>query len=120
MSPFDRLINHFDGEIFNIGADHYYSINEVAKIVQQISAKYGFETHIEHKEPRHEVKHAYCNHDKAARLLNFKDNTQPHELIEEMFVWAMNQPERAVKLMPYEVTKAFMSIGRLTDQTEEA
>lgn len=121
MSPFDKLINHFDGEIFNIGADHYYSINEVAKIVQQISAKYGFETHIEHKEARHEVKHAYCNHDKAARLLNFKDNTQPHELIEEMFVWAMNQPERAVKLMPYEVTRGIYEYWKTdVDQTEEA
>ena len=37
--------------------------------------------------------------------LEFIDNTNIEELIEEMFVWAMNQPNREVKKMEYEIHK---------------
>ena len=46
----------FDGETFNIGADKYFTLNEVAKTVQSIGKKYGYDVDIEHGEPRHEVK----------------------------------------------------------------
>jgi UDP-glucose 4-epimerase len=105
MQPFDKLLTSYDGEIFNIGADKYFTLNEVAKTVQEIGKKYGYEVPIEHGEPRHEVKHAYCNHDKAKNLLKFKDETNLEDLIESMFVWAMKQPNRKVKKMEYEVTK---------------
>jgi len=105
MEPFDKLLTDYDNEIFNIGADKYFTLNEVAKTVQEIGKKYGYEVPIEHGEPRHEVKHAYCNHDKAKNLLKFKDDTKLEELIESMFVWAMKQPNRKVKTMEYEITK---------------
>ena len=105
MKPFDKLLTDCDNEIFNIGADKYFTLNEVAKTVQEIGKKYGYEVPIEHGEPRHEVKHAYCNHDKAKNLLKFKDDTKLEELIESIFVWAMKQPNRKVKTMEYEVTK---------------
>ena len=105
MQPFDKLLTDYDGEIFNIGADKYFTLNEVAKTVQEIGKKYGYEVPIEHGEPRHEVKHAYCNHDKAKNLLKFKDDTKLEELIDSIFVWAMKQPNRKVKKMEYEVTK---------------
>ena len=105
MEPFDRLLTDCDNETFNIGADKYFTLNEVAKTVQEIGKKYGYEVPIEHGEPRHEVKHAYCNHDKAKNLLKFKDDTKLEELIESIFVWAMKQPNRKVKTMEYEVTK---------------
>ena len=105
MEPFDLLHDDFDGEIFNIGADKYFSLNEVAETVQKVGKKYGYEVPIEHGEPRHEVKHAYCDHTKAKTLLKFEDDTNLYDLIEEMFVWAMKQPKRKVKDMPYEVTK---------------
>jgi hypothetical protein len=38
-------------------------------------------------------------------MLNFEDNTNLAELVESMFVWAMKQPNRKVKVMEYEVTK---------------
>jgi cytidyltransferase-like protein len=78
---------------------------EVAKTVQEIGKKYGYDVPIEHGEPRHEVKHAYCDHTKAKTILNFQDNTNLEELIETMFVWAMKQPNRKVKKMDYEITK---------------
>ena len=105
MEPFDILLSEFDGETFNIGADKYFSLNQVAETVQSIGNKYGYEVPIEHGPPRHEAKHAYCNHDKAKNLLKFKDNTKLEELIEDMFVWAMKQPNRKVKDMEYEVTE---------------
>jgi UDP-glucose 4-epimerase len=105
MQPFDKLLTDHDGEIFNIGADKYFSLNQVAETVQSIGKKYGYEVPIEHGEARHEVKHAYCDHTKAKTLLNFKDGTVLGDLIESMFVWAMKQPNRKVKDMEYEVTK---------------
>ena len=105
MEPFDKLLNGFDGETFNIGADKYFTLNEVAKTVQSIGKKYGYDVDIEHGEPRHEVKHAYCDHTKAKNVLGFKDNTNLDELIEEMFVWSMKQPNRKIKDMDYEITK---------------
>jgi UDP-glucose 4-epimerase len=105
MEPFDKLLTDYDGEIFNIGADKYFSLNEVAETVQKIGKKYGYDVPIEHGEPRHEVKHAYCDHTKAKTILQFEDNTNLEELIESVFVWAMKQPNRKVKKMDYEVTK---------------
>ncbi len=105
MEPFDLLLDGFDGETFNIGADKHFTLNEVAETVQAIGSKYGYNVPIEHGEPRHEAKHAYCDHTKAKNLLKFEDNTNLYDLIEEMFVWAMKQPNRKVKDMPYEVTK---------------
>jgi len=105
MEPFDKLLTDYDNEIFNVGADKYFTLNEVAETVQKIGKKYGYEVPIEHGEPRHEVKHAYCDHTKAKSMLEFKDETNLEELIESMFVWAMKQPNRKVKKMDYEVTK---------------
>ena len=104
MEPFDLLHDNFDGEIFNIGADKFFTLNQVAETVQEIGKKYGYDVPIEHAEGRHEVKHAYCNHDKAKTMLGFRDNTKLEELIEDMFVWAMNQPNRKVKDFEYEIT----------------
>ena len=105
MDPFDILLNEFDGETFNIGADKFFTLNQVAETVQSIGKKYGYDVPIEHGPPRHEVKHAYCDHTKAKDLLKFKDDTKLEELIENMFVWAMKQPKRKVKDMEYEVTE---------------
>ena len=104
MEPFDLLHDNFDGEIFNIGADKFFTLNQVAETVQSIGKKYGYDVPIEYAEGRHEVKHAYCNHDKAKTMLGFRDNTKLEELIEDMFVWAMNQPNRKVKDFEYEIT----------------
>ena len=105
MEPFDKLMSDHDGEIFNIGADKYFSLNEAAETVKKIGEKYGYNPTIEHVQPRHEVKHAYCDHTKAKSLLDFEDKTNIEELVESMFVWAMKQPNRKMRQMEYEVTK---------------
>lgn len=105
MEPFDKLMSDHDGEIFNIGADKYFSLNEAAETVKKIGEKYGYNPTIEHVQPRHEVKHAYCDHTKAKSLLDFEDKTNIEELVDSMFVWAMKQPNRKMRQMEYEVSK---------------
>ena len=112
MEPFDILLNEHDGEIFNIGADKFFSLNQVAETVQSIGKKYGYEVPIVWGPPRHEVKHAYCDHTKAKTLLKFQDNTKLEELIEDVFVWAKKQPKRKVKDMEYEVTDGIYEYWR--------
>jgi UDP-glucose 4-epimerase len=103
MLPFEKLIDGFDNQTYNIGADKYYTIKEVAEKVIIIAEKYGYKSGIEYLEPRHEVKHAHCDHTKARTELDFIDDTTLDELIETMFVWAMNQPNRDVKKIDYEI-----------------
>ena len=105
MEVFENLILKFNNQTYNIGAEKYYSINEIATIVQNIGIKFGYHSNIEYGEARHEVKHAYCDHTKAIQDLNFTDNTNINELIENVFTWAMSQPSREVKNMNYEVDK---------------
>lgn len=105
MEPFEKLIDSHDKEIFNIGADKAYSINELADTVQRVALKNGFEAEKKYVEGRHEAKHAFCDHAKAKIYLNFSDDTNLEETIDEMFKWAMTQPKRKQKKMDYEVEK---------------
>jgi UDP-glucose 4-epimerase len=105
MEVFENLILKFDNQTYNIGAEKYYSINEIATRVQNIGIKFGYHSNIEYGEERHEVKHAYCDHTKAIQDLKFTDNTNINELIENLFIWAMSQPNRMIKNMNYEVDK---------------
>ena len=109
MEPFEQLLDGFDGEVFNIGADKYWSINEVAEMVKKVALKHGYESSIVHLETRDEVKHAYCDHTKAKTLLNFNDQTCLESLIDKMFSWAKNEPNREVKKLQYEVEKNLYS-----------
>ena len=112
LEPFEKIMYDYEDEIFNIGADQEYTILEVAKILQKISKSHGFSSTLKHYEPRTEVRYAFCNHDKAKKLLDFKDDTKIEQTIEDMFVWALNQPHREVKNMEYEVEKNIYSFWR--------
>jgi UDP-glucose 4-epimerase len=112
MEPFYQLIDGHDEEIFNIGADKHWSLNEVAEIVRKTGEKYGYSNTIEHAEARLEVKDAYCNHDKAKNFLSFKDETNLDSLVDKMFNWAKDQPKRELKTMNYEINKGIYSYWR--------
>lgn len=109
MLPFESLIDGHHNETINIGADKYFSINQISLILKDIVSKYGFKLEVEYVEKRHEAKHAYCDHSKAKRLLNFVDNTEISKLIEKMFLWYKEQPNKEVKLMEYEIEKNIYS-----------
>jgi len=112
LEPFRKVMYTNNGEIFNIGADNEIEILEAAKIVQKISRKHGFDPKIIHLEERHEVKFAYCDHSKAKKLLDFIDDTNLENTIDEMFIWANKQPKREVKKMNYEIEKNIYSFWK--------
>jgi UDP-glucose 4-epimerase len=112
MDPLDKLMNFNDSELFNIGADKYYSLNEVAHIVKEVAKTYNYDVVIEHGEARHEAKHAHCDHTKAKQYLNFTDQTNLCDLTEKMFAWAINEPNRDLKIMNYEIEKNLYSYWR--------
>ena len=105
LEPMEKLLTRYDGQIFNLGSDKEYTLNEVAEILKQVAEEFGINVVIEYAEARHEVKNAYCDHTKAKNLLDFKDETNLKATIREMFVWAMRQEDREVKPMPYELEK---------------
>jgi UDP-glucose 4-epimerase len=105
MKPFEKLINDGDGQIFNMGADQYVSVNKLSDIIISEAKRYGYESSVVHMEPRHEAKHAHCDHSKAKSLLSFVDNTNISELIEDIFKWSLNQPKRIQKNINYELEK---------------
>lgn len=106
---FEDMINNHHGQTFNIGADKEWTINEIAEIMKDIASKHGFNASIEHVEERHEVKHAFCDHSLAKEVLKFKDDTNIFNLIEDMFVWSKNQPNREMKKISYEIEKDIYS-----------
>ena len=107
--PLEKLMYDFDSEIFNIGSDKYYTIIDAAKVVQNVLNNNGHSVEIEFFEARYEVKHAYSDHAKAIRLLDFKDNTELEELIIKMYNWAKNIEPKEVKFMDYELEKNIYS-----------
>ena len=109
--PFEKLAKGFNAEVFNIGSDDSISLIDAAKLVQKCGENFGYKSDIKNLEPRCETKFAYADHTKAKNLLQFKDNTNLEYSINEMFEWALSQPQRDVKSMKYEITKIYMGIG---------
>jgi len=109
MEPFLRLMYECSGEVFNIGADHYHTINEVSEIVQDVAKDFGKTVDRTWVEKRNEVHVAYCDHEKAKDLLGFQDRTNLRKLVYDMFLWAKSQPQREVKTFDYEIKNGIYS-----------
>jgi UDP-glucose 4-epimerase len=115
LNPLYLLSTNHDNETFNIGADKYFSINQIADIIIDIAPKFNLKASKIYEEPRHEVKHAFCDHNKAKNILNFNDETNIENLIEEMFQWSILQPKRESKLMKYEIDNGMYSYWKQQD-----
>ena len=109
LEPLEKLLTTGDKQVFNLGSDREYNLRNVALTLKEISKEFGLNPVIEYLEARNEVKYAFCNHQKAKLLLNFKDETNLKETIKEMFEWAMKQEDREVKQMDYEINKGIYS-----------
>lgn len=81
-------------EIFNIGADKPYTVNELATVVSEAM---GVPTDIRHLAARNEVKDAYSSHDKANRIFGQECNTDLREGIGRMARWAKSVGARTSK-----------------------
>lgn len=93
-------------QIINVGGVEGYSINEAAKVLCEIT---GYKN-VEHKEARHEVKHAVPDPSKSIKLLGYEQKTSLEEGLRKMWEWAKKQPNRPqYKWENYEITKGIYS-----------
>ena len=72
-------------EVFNIGADQPYTVNELA---QTVARAFGVEPKIRYLPARNEVKHAYSNHSKAKQVFGRQATVSLEEGIARMAAWA--------------------------------
>lgn len=72
-------------EVFNIGADKPYTINELVKVVCE---EFGVEPNVTHLAARNEVLHAYSDHTKAHRVFGDPTGIDLKEGISRMANWA--------------------------------
>jgi UDP-glucose 4-epimerase len=82
-SPF---IAAAQNEIFNVGADSPSTINELARQVTEVMNSPNHP--IEHLPARYEVKVAFSNHEKAARVFGQKTPTSLSDGLQRMAAWA--------------------------------
>ena len=80
-------------EVFNIGADQDYTVNELATTVMKAM---GIEQEIRHLEARNEVLHAHSDHSKSHKVFGIDANkyTTLEEGIVRMAEWAKNAGTR--------------------------
>jgi UDP-glucose 4-epimerase len=111
--PVEKLLFDYNNQVFNIGSDHAVTIKHAAQLVLKIGQEFGFDqSKLVFLEQRKEVVHAYCNHDKAKKLLNFEDNTNLESLIRTMFEFYLTLEPKPVKYMNYEINKNMYSFWK--------
>ncbi len=90
-------------EVFNIGADKAYTVNELAKIVAK---KFKNEFNIDYLEPRKEVVHAFSDHKKLENIFGNNPKIRLEEGIEKMAKWALKVgPRKSQKFGSIEILK---------------
>ena len=72
-------------QVFNIGADKPYTVNELAEVV---SEEFGVKPDIKHLSARNEVLHAYSDHSKAHKVVGDPTGIDLKEGIRRMAAWA--------------------------------
>jgi UDP-glucose 4-epimerase len=82
------LVREAYDEVFNIGADKPYTVNELAG---EVARAFGVAPALEHLPARNEVLHAFSQHDKVARVFGTGTPIGLHEGISRMAAWAKNR-----------------------------
>jgi len=81
-------------EIFNIGADVPYSINQLINKVKDVM---NSDAEIKYFEARNEVEHAYSSHKKAEGIFGIKEKTSLDDGIKKMAAWVKKHGAKATK-----------------------
>lgn len=81
-------------QIFNVGADQHYSVNQLA---QSVAVAMGVEPNIAHLPARNEVINAYSSHEKVARVFGEKKIYSLSEGLKRMADWVKQHGARASK-----------------------
>ncbi len=77
------------GEVFNVGGDNVFTVNELARSVAQAI---GVELRVRHLPPRDEVVNAYSSHDKARAVFGSVERpTALEEGVVRMAKWALER-----------------------------
>lgn len=97
------LVNKSYGEVFNIGADKPYTINNLVDVV---SKAMGMKTEIQYFPVRNEVKHAYSKHDKLEEIFLESADYSLEEGVERMVDWVKQcGPRKSKKFGNIEILK---------------
>ena len=78
-------------QIFNVGADVPHTVNELAKVVSEAMGK---PCHVNHLDPRNEVKIAFSDHSKAERAFGKREKTTLSEGVGAMAAWVREHGAR--------------------------
>ena len=79
-------------ECINLGGTKQISLNEALEVLLKVTG-YPRER-VKYLEPRHEVKHAWCTHQKSVDLLDYEMKTDLETVIHDLYEWAKQQPMR--------------------------
>jgi len=97
-----------EGKTINIGSDNPVTLNELSQVV--LGEYFQRENFLEKFKPKYfpnrpqEVKYAYCNHERAKKLLGFRPKTNLRDGVRTMIAWANNQgPQPFVYLAKLEL-----------------
>jgi UDP-glucose 4-epimerase len=82
------------GEVFNIGADIPYTVNELARTVCKVM---GVKLQIRNLVARNEVQHAYASHEKVNTYFDYKPQFSLEEGLTRMVEWAKKVGSRKTK-----------------------
>ena len=90
-------------EVFNIGADQPFSVNELAT---RVAEAMGVEATIRHLEARNEVVDAVADHSKARRVFDMSDPVRSRRDLTRMAEWARRVgPRRGAEFGDIELTR---------------
>ncbi len=97
------FVERAQNQVFNVGADHPCSVNELAKLVAE---SLDMPAEIEHLDARQEVKFAYSDHSKAESVFGRQKQTSLREGLGKMAQWVRQTGIRdAVEFTDIEVRK---------------
>ena len=97
-------------QVFNIGGDKEYSVNELANTVMKVLKK---EQPLRHLPARNEVLHAWSDHSKAKKVFGISNNgfMNLEDGISRMATWAIKAgPRRTPKFTNIEVTEKLPAV----------
>jgi UDP-glucose 4-epimerase len=81
-------------EVFNVGADIPYTINQ---LIQKVKEVMGNEPEIKYLEPRNEVMHAYSSHKKAESVFSINNKTDLNTGLRKMAEWVKENGAKSTK-----------------------
>jgi UDP-glucose 4-epimerase len=81
-------------EVFNVGADIPYTINQ---LIEKVKTVMGNNPEVKYLEPRNEVIHAYSSHKKAEKVFNINHKTDLETGLAKMAEWVRKHGAKSTK-----------------------